>query len=80
MPRTVLGWRCRRGSGRSLPTSYTSPQAGNKPPVVFPILRFTRTEAAIASLASPLVTYTDPGSPLRKYVFMQHFGFVRVSY
>lgn len=37
MPRTVLGWRCRRGSGRSLPTSYTSPQAGNKPPVVFPI-------------------------------------------
>lgn len=37
MPRTVLGWRCRRGSGRSLPTSYTSPQAANKPLIVLPI-------------------------------------------
>lgn len=37
MPRTVLGWRCRWGSGRSLPTSYTSPQAANKPLIVFPI-------------------------------------------
>lgn len=37
MTRTVLGWRCRWGSGRSLPTSYTSPQAANKPLIVFPI-------------------------------------------
>lgn len=37
MPRTVLGWRCRWGPGRSLPTSYTSPRATNKPLIVFPI-------------------------------------------
>lgn len=37
MPRTVLGWRCRWGPGCSLPTSYTSPRATNKPLIVFPI-------------------------------------------
>lgn len=37
MLRTVLGWRCRWGPGRSLPTSYTSPRATNKPLIVFPI-------------------------------------------
>lgn len=37
MPRTVLGWRCRWGPGHSLPTSYTSPRATNKPLIVFPI-------------------------------------------
>lgn len=39
MSRTVPGWRCRSGRAgeRSLSTSYTSPQATNKPLIVFPI-------------------------------------------
>lgn len=38
MSRTVPGWRCRSGRAgeRSLSTSYTSPQAANKPLIVFP--------------------------------------------
>lgn len=71
MPRTVLGWRCRWGSGRSLPTSYTSPQAANKPLIVFPI--HTDRGRHCLSGFTPRLSHGPWFTPFKKYGLFKQF-------
>lgn len=68
MLRTVLGWRCRWGPGHSLPTSYTSPRAANKPLIVFPI-HTDRGRHCLSGSAPPPASHADPGSPLLQIIY-----------
>lgn len=67
MLRTVLSWRCRWGPGHSLPTSYTSPQATNKPLIVFPI--HTDRGHHCLSGFTPCLSHGPEFTPLENYLY-----------